>query len=226
MGYDVTFHPFDRKEFSYFIDQVVAAPTNYREQVQKLHTDPEEHDYVSNNLYFYWEEHTNKIVQGSEFESTLGFGIAGILGYLHPYWYSRGGLLSNLVQRAPFNEFTGQLATLASNATKTIFEKNGGFIVSNYSSGCYIPYESISDLKATLKDPTHTAWVDEQIGDYNIDSLHNCLTYCLQHQLDLLECTDLYVPISGECNTLPQNIRAGYKKNLDDFSNSGAKTVF
>lgn len=220
MGYDVTFHPFNRKEFSYFIDQVVAMPTDYATQVQHLHGDPEEHDYISNNLYFYWEEHIGKIAQGSDFESTLGFGIAGILGYLHPYWYSRGGLLSNLVQQAPFSAFTGRLANLASEATKAIFEKNSGLIVGNYSSGCYIPYESISDLIAALNDPANSTWVDEQIGDYNIESLRQCLAYCAQYQLDLFECTDLYVPSSGDCNTLPQNIRAGYKNNLDDFSNS------
>ena len=221
MGYDVTFHPFSRKEFHFYIERVVDDPTDYGLQLMGLHDDPEEHAFLTDAIYSRFGRFKAQILAGTmDFEKGIGSCMASIFGYLHPYWYSRGGMLSRLYE-APFNAYRGDIADLVSGPSKPVFDKAYGAIMENYSSGVYVPYEKIAHLQQLLKDPANAAMVEEVIGGSNIASLLECLQYCLAHRLDLLEATDVYVPISGECSTLPANMRAEYLKNITDHSNSG-----
>ena len=219
MGYDVTFHPFSRVDFDYFVDRVLLNPVEYSEQVQRIHDDTGEREYVARELYGKWAEFNERILNGEDFGNTLGFSITGILGYLKPYWYSRGGMLSRLITHEAFSPCTGDLTKIASQANRALCSRNEAVITGNYSSGCYIPFEQMRILRSRLEDEQHAPLIEEAIGEMNIAALKSCVEYCMQNELDLLESSDLYSPGSGRCSTFPKNIRAAYLKNIDDFSN-------
>jgi len=221
MGYDVTFHPFSRAEFDFYVRRVVEDPTNYLQQIAHLHDSQEEHDFLDSGIYAHTAASVEKLRVGTQdFEKGIGFSAAAVFGYLHPYWYSRGGMLSRL-DISPFDNYRGDISDLVTGPSKWVFDKAYGVIMENYSSGVYVPYEKIGHLKNLLQDPANETLVNEVIGDSNLPSLLHCLDYCLKHQLDLLEATDLYVPMSGSCSSLTANFRASYMKNIDNHVNSG-----
>ena len=37
MGYDVTFHPFKKTEYTYYVEKVVENPTDYLYQLENIH---------------------------------------------------------------------------------------------------------------------------------------------------------------------------------------------
>lgn len=226
MGFDVTFHPFRREEFKTYVEAIVKNPTVYQKQVESLHPEGEERQFINETLYGHFAGSIPKILNNEAlFDKTIGFSAAAIFGYLHPYWYARGGLLSKLLANSTFGELASSWNALAKDDTQNVFEQANDLVQENYSSGCLILFEQLEEFERRLNLPENHPVVDEAIGaGDNLDSLNYCLQYCLEHQLDLLEASDVFVPFSGEHYTFSKNFRAAHLKNLDDLTNHSEST--
>ncbi|GAA4823130.1 hypothetical protein [Algivirga pacifica] len=225
MGYDITFHPFSRKEFSYYIEDVIQAPSEYVSRLAKVHSDREEQAVLSANVYSRIGDFIEEVKMGdSAYEQTVGLAITAILGYLHPYWYARGGMLSALKTYPEFKSIFKEISSIAREETRFLFDQAHNQIIGNYSSGTYVPYENIGALKMLLEDEKNHSIVEETIGDYNKESLLNCLEYCLINRLDLLEAADIFIPATGEVSTYYPNARAPHLNNIMNFENNSKKS--
>lgn len=226
MGYDVTFHPFKRSEYKFYVEEVVENPNDFQNKLKTIHTDNEEREFLSENIYSRINQFKKDVLNGdAEYETTVGLASAAILGYLHPYWYSRGGMLSSLLTETEFDDISDNIVSIVDDKNKPVFEKSNNQIIGNYSSGCYIPNKNISTLKEKIKKSSNKDIVEKHIGDYNLESLLNCLDYCIKNELDLLEATDIFVPISGESSTYPSNLRAPHFKNISNYNNDSKKVA-
>jgi uncharacterized protein (UPF0297 family) len=224
MGYDVTFHPFKISEYKFYVEEVVENPKTYRDKIKTIHTDNEVRELLSQNIYSRISQFKNDVLNDElEYENSIGLASAAILGYLHPYWYSRGGMLSTLLDEPEFYDISENIVTIIDDKNNHIFERSINQIIGNYSSGCYIPNKNILTLKKKINKSSNKDIIEKHIGDYNLESLLNCLEYCLSNELDLLEATDICVPISGESSTYPQNLRAPHLKNIANFNNDSKK---
>lgn len=226
MGFDVTFHPFRREEFKTYVEAIVKDPTTYQKQVASLHPDEDERKFINETLYGHFANSIPNILNSeASFDKTIGFSAAAIFGYLHPYWYARGGLLSRLLATEPFNGLASPWNALANDDNQNVFAQANDWVQENYSSGCLVLLEHIEEFKRRLNLPENQAVIEENIGTGdNLDSLNYCLQYCLEHQLDLLEASDVFVPFSGEHYTFGKNFRAAHLKNLDDLTNHSEST--
>ncbi len=223
MGFDVTLHPFKRKEFKYFIEDVVEQPQLIDSRVAAIHHKEEERAFLASSIYERISHFkTDVLEETAHVEKTIGLATAGILGYLQPYWYLRNGLLSKLMTSTVFASFTANLSSIVAESQKPFFDSESG-VIENFSSGVYLPFDNIEKLKTELADVEFKTLVTETIGSENIEVLKNCLDYCISNELDLLEATDLCVPFTGESSTFAPNMKAIHLKNISDFKNYSEK---
>ncbi len=225
MGYDITFHPFSRKEYKFFVEAVVENPDDFKKQLEYIHSDQGERDFLAQNVYGHVKRFKEEVLSGTvEYEKTIGLVSGAILGYLHPYWYSRGGLLTELLNEEECRKFFARISGIIDERNKPVFDKARNFITGNYSSGGFIPHQNITPLKEFLTKDSSKEIVDKYIGNTNIESLLKALEYCETHGLDLLEVSDIYVPFTGETSTYPENFRASHLENIDNFKNDSMKS--
>jgi len=225
MGYDVTLHPVNRKEFKYYIEEIFDEPYFMDIKTATIHDKEQERAYLIRAVYSNFSKFKEQLInKDASFEKTIGFAATAILGYLQPFWYLRNGLLSNLLNNAAFKEITSNLSCIVKEENKVFFDSGNG-IDGNYSSGVFIQYQNIKKLLDKLDNIEFKNEIIETIGKENVDPLICCLNYCNANKLDLLESTDLCIPLSGECYTFSSNMRALHLKNISDDSNLSRKKI-
>ena len=221
MGYDITMHPFSTREFNYYFDDVLLDDKKIDSRLQDIHTDEGERTFLKDAIYSRLAPLKSQTLSGElEFENGIGFGMCAIFGFLHPYWYSRNGLLTKLFQFEALKLYLGTIADLASDSNKALFNKSNGGLIGNYSSGVFVPSQNINAVLDLLQSTNGRAASVDQLGEENYTSVLHCLQYCLTHTLHLMEASDLVVPFSGESNTYPPNLRASHLKNIDNHDNN------
>jgi len=225
MGYDITLHPFSRKEFKYFIEEVVEKPETIDSRVAAIHNKETERAFIVDAIYSNIPAFKIDIDKnGVEVEKTTGMLSAAIMGYLHPYWYLRNGLLADLLDHELFSGLNTNLAALVKEENKKYFASGEG-IIENYSSGFYLTFQQVTKLNDELSRPDSRKVAEKFLGDENYSLLKKCFTYCMENELDLLEASDIYVPFSGENSSYHLNVRAAHLKNISDFTNYSQKKI-
>ena len=225
MGYDVTLHPVNRKEFKYFIEEVFNEPHLMDTKAAAIHNKEQERVFLVKSVYSNFPKFKEQLLnKSSSVEKTIGFAATAILGYLQPFWYLRNGLISSLLSDFEFKEMTSNLSSIVEEENKVFFDSENG-VDENYSSGVFIPYQNIPTLLEKLRHAEFKNKIIEAIGEENLNSFICCLDYCNTEKLDLLESTDLYVPLSGEFYTFPSNAKALHLKNTSDYSNFSQKNI-
>lgn len=225
MGFDITFHPFSRKEYKFYIEQVVERPDDYVEQLKRIHSSSSESDYVAINIYSRFEVFKSNVMAGDEsFDSTVGFASASIMGYLHPYWYSRNASLKEVILHLKVESVLSKISSIVELKNKTFFDKAINDIESNYSSGCYIQYEGAKQVMKSIKNKEKYKSLITCFGKDNMASLISCLRYCVKNKLDILESSDIVVPFTGQTTTFSPNFRAAHLKNIKDHKNESKHT--
>ncbi|GJM61219.1 hypothetical protein [Persicobacter diffluens] len=223
MGFDVTLHPFRRTDFTFFVERVVENPKEFRYQATFIHEDEKEALFVRNNIYNHFESFKKGLLSGEDYyEKGIGLASAALMGFLHPYWYMRGGLISDLLQEGRLASYFQPIDRITKPVNKAVFGKAQNHIVENYSSGVYLPFENMEAFYEEVIGDKGQQF-SQHIGESNMESLKKCLEYCQLHQLDLLEATDVCVPFTGESSTYPAHLRASHLNNLNDFSNQSKR---
>jgi hypothetical protein len=226
MGFDITLHPFSTKEFKYYFEDVLIDESKITSRLEHIHTDDSEREFLKDAIYSRLQPLKSKVLSGQlEFENSIGFGMCAVFGFLHPYWYSRNGLITKLFELEELKQYVGNLTKLASDQNKDLFQKANGGLIGNYSSGVFIPDNSIDLVLNYISSQPGQKLAEDLLGGDNYNSFVTCLKYCSSNALHLLEASDLVVPFSGNTNTYPKNLRAFHLKNVDDQTNDAKKKV-
>jgi len=213
MGYDVTFHPVQPAHLARYLAEPLENPGLLHERVWELTRDAIHHDSLCRSMYGRLPTLEAVRTGAAEFAATLGFASAIVAGYLHPYWFLRGGALSFWAKDEP------ACAALLSSPTQAVVAFAGmndvGRIVGNDRSGAFVAHEHLGPLEALLKKRALLPSIQARLGDPA--PLQLAIAYARRHGLGLLEATE--IATAGGTVSWPDNLRAVYKKNLKQLDN-------
>ncbi|MEW9097060.1 MAG: hypothetical protein AB2417_18440 [Clostridiaceae bacterium] len=236
MGFDITFHPITREELKTFVFDVIEKPSLAVERALMISKDENKQEDIK-NIYMKLEEFRDELLNGEcEFGEAYGFAAAAIAGYIHPYWYSRQGCISFIcmeesknqkISNKPlddsektFNGLLESLVELSPDTFKGIEDKGDGLITGNYCGGGYIDNSRLSYLKELIEDPDHENLVSRIMDEDNLKALKHVINYALLNNTGILEASDIIVPVSNECYSDFDNLRADFMGTDNDYSNS------
>lgn len=222
MGFDITFHPISKPELHYFCFEPIQNPELAIARVAQITNNQEDQHYLMTLIYQKIPDITAKIIsQTNDNYGQLAFCCAAIAGYLHPFWYARGGCISFLAQQSEhFSQYLESIQDLAPEYFEGLQRDDNRLISQNYQGGGYVDYSKLEALQADLHSQQYQELVEQYLGSDNLLSLTQAIAYCLQNQAGFLEATDIYVPIAGETPCNPNHLRATYLNNINDFSNA------
>lgn len=210
MGVDCTFHPVKPEEIDQFVFSVFDDPTLVKERAKLLTKTPQDYQYILTTLY-------PGIVNydpDDDFSAQFGFAAAGILSYLHPYYYSRNFTLLDLV---PIDDrFSPLLSSIQHH--RDDFPHNVTPSCRHYRLGFYVAPESIQPLLDLLNAKELQKELIEQAGEDNLSCLFTALHYCQKNKLGLYDASEIATPCSGEFFGCAHNFRAPYLDNMEDDS--------
>jgi hypothetical protein len=213
MGYDVTFHPVRPADLSRYLAEPLENPELLDERVWELTRDATHHASLCRSVYGRLPSFKALRTGKAEFGATLGFASAIVAGYLHPYWFLRGGALSFWARDEP--ACAALLSSLPQAVEGFAGMRDHGRIVGNYGSGAFVSHENLGPLEALLQKRALLPSIQNQLGDPT--PLKLAIGYARRHGLGLLEATE--IATAGGTVSWPDNLRAAYQKTLKKLDN-------
>lgn len=210
MGYDVTFHPISLHDLRTYVFDVIEQPDVAGARVSEITSDPEKRRQIE-RIYGQLAKWIGQLSDGNSLplNETFAYAVAQIAGALHPYWYSRNAAISMLDDDTVRGLFV-PLTELPDAPVCIRRAKAAAHIGLNYTaSGIITDLDRLEQNLARLglddkNDPPALFTVFDGI---RLASLREAIAYCKQHNLALLEASDVVVPIAGESGTDPDNFR-------------------
>ncbi len=139
MGYDITYHPIKESEIQEWYFDALQNEQCISKEVQKINMDE-----------FYAEKYREVISIGKnaeidrEFDFTHGYYIAVVQGFFREHFYLRGSAFSFLIKEHPmFKKYTKKWEDIINFEIK---QPINNCIVTNYSSGVFIPAKQVKQL--------------------------------------------------------------------------------
>ncbi|MCG7497416.1 hypothetical protein MHO82_11115 [Vibrio sp. Of7-15] len=210
MGVDCTFHPVKPEEIDQFVFSVFDESTLVKERVKSLTQVPEDSRYLVETLYPAIVDYD----PDDDFSAKFGFAAAGILSYLHPYYYSRNFTLFDLsIIDDRFSPLLSGIQHHRGDFPHHVVPESP-----NYCLGYYVTPESILPFLNLLKSEDVQKKLNEQVDEDNLSSLFAVLYYCQKGGLGFYEANEIVTPFSGEFYGCSHNLRAPYLDNMDDDS--------
>lgn len=217
MGYDITFHPVSSVEVNEFIFDVIKHPETSRAKAERISPHEDIRKYIT-GLY---EELIHRYQKKIDMQG-LGYVIATILGFLHPYWYARGSCISFLVEKFPeYQRFLRNFSTLEPEIFQKLANTQLTAMTQNYSIGAYIPADKVSELRDQLeRDRSKIFDQNDAEGHELWGSVIHALRYAEQNNMGILEATDVVIPMMSKNWSNPLNYRAVHLDNELVFKNA------
>lgn len=220
MGLDISFHPIAPEELDSFVFAVLADPNLAPAKAREITDTPAKQEQIE-ALYQDLLAVYGDVQAGRDEFPTLSLGIAGIAGYLHPYWYARGACIGFLGDEdEAFLPLQKSLISLAPKLFSDLRDESGGQIMGNFMGGGYIAPGRLHELQDLLDDPAHEEAVTTVFAEESLDALDQAITYARRHRLGLMEAADLVVPSEEEVFSDPANLRAHFLDNEGDLFNA------
>lgn len=214
MGFDITFHPVSKDEIDYYVFSVADNPELAELRVSELTDDPDEQDYIMDAYYSNFSMWIDEIKELSKqdnaphFASRFGFATAGIIGYIRPFWYSRGQAISFLARKSEnVKTLIIPLTQIARGSVKDLPDSSNGIISQNYMSSGFIDnIDKLEELLDSLSQPKgwkkiyQGNWrqgeslLEELFFEDGVTALHNVIEYARINKLGLMEAADIYGP--------------------------------
>lgn len=238
MGYDITFHPVGLAELRHFLFDVIEEPSLLESRVAELIPDPEGREAMEDALRRTLRaietaereigitpvpRDTSRDPTGDEEEDllwpqdTVRFLAAGIAGFRHPYWYSRGaGLFS-----VPGEDASGQTYQDLIGGRLAKLEDDIVGITQNYAASGFFPPDAVVALRDRIS--SNRSDYLNAMGERGFEALTLALEYASSRGLGLIEASDVVFPGGNVFLTDPANLRAHYLKNLK--SSAGDKPL-
>lgn len=188
MGFDISYHPISEQEIQTWYFDVLEDESS----IEKL---AQEHDVDE----FYVEKYINTVeiakttAPTDYFDKTHGYYIAVIQGFFRTYFYTRGTAFSFFIQDKP--QFKAYTTPWEDILKVKVPNPIANTLVENYSSGIYINANQVSAL---LSDYQTKEEVKRELDDFyshnRINVFLKALTYAKEHNLGLLEATEVIEP--------------------------------
>ena len=224
MGYDVTFHPVSLNDIRRYVFDVVEQPELADSRASDITSDGAKRRHVER----VYEELADWVRQLAEGESlplneTVARAAAQVAGFIHPYWYSRNAAISMLEDDAvldlfaPLSDLTGAPVCLRAAEPEA-------HIGLNYTaSGVITDVERLERelMRLGLEDKNGSPALFKVFDSERLASLREAIAYCKQHDLALMEASDVVVPIADEASTDPDNLREA--EAFDEPSQEGRR---
>lgn len=193
MGFDVSYHPISEDEIQHWYFDVLEDQNIISELAEKFNIHPFYQERYKEFIQEVKNEHHNV------FEKYHGFNIAIIQGFVRKYFYTRGSAFSFIIEKYPaFKEYTKHWQDILKNKFEGTIHNQ---IFENYSSGVFIPNDKVEKL---LNDYEHNENVrnilDEHYSHKRISVFLNALKFAQEHNLGLLEATEVITPNPFELN--------------------------
>ncbi len=230
MGYDITYHPITRDELNRFIFDVIKNPGVANERAAHLSKNPDKRERIK-TIYSKLPHLRNAVISGEyPFSGSYAYVIAGIAGYLHPYWYARGSCISfisekdqgtgTLFKKYAFKGMLESLVSVAPDTFKGMSDKSKGLIEGNYTGSGYIDNKKLARLKDSLNNGTQRELVSSAFDEKGLIAINHAIDYAIANGAGLLEASDMVVPISNECRSDYDNLRADFMGTDENHINS------
>jgi len=239
MGFDITFHPIGLEDAQYFVFDVLDEPRLVHERLAALTRVPEKRSLAKSayETLLQWRNPRDWAEQGPNFGSTVAFVTAAIAGFLCPYWYSRSGAVSFHANRHP------QVLSLFCSWTKLgrgyvsrMPDDSRGLLLTSYHASGFVAPEQLGELESFALDVGRAkqseAYDDDPIpvapkglrpvslsrafDDDGLASLLTAIEYAKEHDVGIIEASDVVVPLADETCTDPEHFRDS--GNLRDFT--------
>jgi hypothetical protein len=231
MGFDVTFHPVSVADLQHFVfdlagDAALAGPRS-----KELTLDPAKQREVAVGVLARLPDFVEEVKADGDFAMSVSFAAAAVAGYRHPYWYARGSALSFMAaEHPPLAKLFSSLASLAKGPVATLEDDSFALLTENYSASGVVLPGKLAALQKLLAGLARAPSKGQQGPLFEIfdadgyDSLQRAMAYALEHQLGLMEATELVVPMENQGFTDLDNLRAHFLKNVD-FAQPGPPPV-
>lgn len=221
MSHDITFHPIAADELQRFVFEVLLDPGIAESRAAEVTEDPEKRRALI-ELYEQLHGVEQDVILGKEPFATLSLGIAGVAGFLHPYWYVRGAAVSFLAEldEEGFGPFLVSLRTLTPRRYRGVDDKAPGRIRENFAGGGLIEHRKLPGLQQRLIDDEEGSPVGEVFDAESLECLEAAVDYAIAHKCGLIEASELVMPSEDEAFTDIDNLRAWHLGNVDDETNA------
>ncbi|MGG5507666.1 MULTISPECIES: hypothetical protein [unclassified Myroides] len=188
MGFDISYHPIKEQEMQAWYFDLLQDDTTLEELAKKHQMDD-----------FYIEKYRDTLDVAKQtpptanFDKTHGYYIAVIQGFFRTFFYTRGSAYSFLMEEHPlFKKYTTPWQEVL---TVDLPNPIHNAISENYSSGVYMSAANVVEL---LSDYHANDSIKKELDDFyshgRINVFINALTYAKEHNLGLLEATEVIEP--------------------------------
>lgn len=213
MGYDISYHPINKDEmYEWYFNRLNELKSGDFSGIEAV-----AHKYGMDDFYVQKYKDTMYVAANTtnteSFDKTHSYYLAVVQGFFRTFYYTRGTGFTFLIQQHE------EMSTYTTSFSKILDRKienpihNG--IIENYCGGVYIPCENVSKLLADYQNGV-VKEVLENFFEQNLPIFLKALTFAKEHQLGLLEATEVV-----EVNPIALNETVCYS-NLMNCDREGA----
>ena len=185
MGYDISYHPISEAEINdWYFDAL-----NNEIRIDKFATDFKI-DLQNKEQYKLVIKIAREVPETDLFDTKHGYYIAVTQGFFRKYFFTRGSSFSFLTDEIPvFNSYTKKWQDILCYEIKNPVNNK---LISNYSSGVYLPLNKITALLNDYKTNSEIkSQLDNHFSSGRIDVFIKALNFCIENQVGLLEASEV-----------------------------------
>lgn len=196
MGFDVSWHPISQKEMlRWYFDRLEEVRSGDRSGLVAL---AEEYRIGSDNSneefcaarYQEIMDTAAKVQPGESFDKTHSYILAAVQGLFRTYYYTRGGLYSNLMDQSAMAAYTLPFQKILGDRLQHPVQNR---ILENYSGGVFIPEDQVPRLLADGRSGPVRAALESAFGN-TLPIFFKALEFAQGEGLGLLEATEVIEP--------------------------------
>lgn len=196
MGFDVSWHPISQREMvQWYFDPLERARAGDLSPVRALAEEYQlgraaGYEDVCRERYVEMMETAAAVGPEESFDKTHSFILAAVQGLFRTYYYTRGGLYSNLVQIPEMAAYTLPFEKILGERLKNPVRNR---ITENYSGGVYIPEDQVPRLLADCESGAARGPLEQVFGN-TLPVFLKALNHAKREGLGLLEATEVVEP--------------------------------
>jgi len=191
MGFDVTYHPVTEHALHAWYFDFLLSDASVANRC-RTHDVPD----LFRAKIEAWVAADRALPAGSSFDATVGFHAAAACGIFSRYHYLRGCRLSKIQSIGRYTKAWHEIVP-----TITAHSPARNRAVQNYSSGVFIPPESVRGLRHDIDaDPRLRDEIRVEFPDSHFDVLRTALDEAIVSRAGLLEATDVIEPDPFDLN--------------------------
>lgn len=198
MGFDISYHPISKEQMEqWYFSKLNRDINTSLIEAQKIAEDAGMDPFYINKYI-----DTLKIAfdadQESTFEKTHGLYLAVVQGFFLTYFYTRGTGFSFLVESNPvMKQYITNWMDIKPAFITNFVE---GSLSENYSGGVYIASEQVDKLLFDYENNDEIHTILNNFFEQNLPVFLHALRYAKEHELGLLEATEVVEPNPTDLN--------------------------